>query len=770
MATPLLGASRGRTDEADKRPIRTHGNGGIPDALAGRLHDGLAGGEQGWITETGMRIFIDSAMALFGADEITQVAAFYMDQLLRVSGYNLQIWSGTRETESLIDGYETYEYTGWATYPWEQLGRLVDGDPQILRTPEQWQTSEPWYGKSEPADQRAMPFHREQEYHGYIGQGGKHLLAGPPVSSSAETLSYVGGTEAVPPLLPGLHDDFVTLPGRRCIQAAKGISLIKRSPIVIPVRKFKPEDVDEGADGPGNYRFSGTRGDNGQEHSVTGDIGLHPSADPQFNKALGITDLHSYIFNYEGLHPFAYHRGDYYTPEESEMTYLNQTALVPPFGLLASQMYFDAESFRRTLRIDDRYGEQAYYDNTAGIDLLDDGGVVIYDGFGGEIRMTGGSIHISCPGDVWLKPGRNLNAWAGHDMNLRAKKSIDAIASNGDFRAKAEHNMQLLGGNDTVGGVLIESRGPQIYDFDECGEAVESGGIMLRSEQASVVAWSSSIYLRTGGGDIAGGPIMLDANKGGDIVAIYAATSQNYLGDGVYWHFGTHNEGVAGPTAFIDSSAAGVPGSLCVGDGIIVAGEGIFGGGVVSMVGFAAVECPFVGCLDDTEEITEAINACVQLMYSELPQDVGQALMDTLFTPLFYDAQRPGNDDVISKAMTSLRVQIDYKSENFKIFEDRWQQFGRIGRTSPAQWNENPVLCQGDPTYPFPGKEAFDAGESESEEAAPGRYIVQDLTIFDPTTGRSRDRLDAEGVTSVYASPQYGEQRAVSLNQYTVII
>ena len=43
--------------------------------------------------------------------------------------------------------------------------------------------------------------------------------------------------------------------------------------------------------------------------------------------------------------------------------------------------------------------------------LLEDGTVVIGDGYGAEIRMCAGSITISAPGDVWLKPGKNAQMW-----------------------------------------------------------------------------------------------------------------------------------------------------------------------------------------------------------------------------------------------------------------------------------------------------------------------------------------------------------------------
>ncbi len=50
--------------------------------------------------------------------------------------------------------------------------------------------------------------------------------------------------------------------------------------------------------------------------------------------------------------------------------------------------------------------------------------------------------------------------WAGHDAIIRAKHSWDLSATEGVGRAKAEHNLQILAGNDrrdgNLGSVLIE--------------------------------------------------------------------------------------------------------------------------------------------------------------------------------------------------------------------------------------------------------------------------------------------------------------------------
>lgn len=761
-ASVLFGSTRNRVDEAHKGPIRTNKNGSIPDFLAGRPFDAIFVGEQGWITETGMRIFIDPFMAAIGGDEFCQVAAFYHDQLLRIAGYNLHLWSAARECESIMDQYETQDWTGYATYPWEQLGRFADGtNPTVVKQAKTWQQTEPYYSKVEVQDDWSLPFHREREFHGYLGQGGKRQCHGIPANPTSDHAAYAGGEGQVAAPFPGLFDESVTLDGRWCVQFAKGASLVKRAAIIAPVRLRRPEHPTGGAgDNELNYKFSGQQG-NGETHQITGDI--QTSGDTQFNRALGIQDMHAYFFNYSGLHPFFYHAEDYKVYEERELDYVSgKSEEIPPFNQLGSSMYLSPEQYKKTLQIDHRYGTQDFYTLPCGIEWLDDGGLVLFDGYGGEIRMTGGSIFLSAPGDVWLKSGRNVIQWAGWDALIRAKNSFDITATEHDGRIKAEKNLQLLGGNESSGGVLIESRGQATYEFEDLGEKVESGGIMLRSPNAPIVGWSAGVYLRTGGPNITPKPIMLDAAQGEQPIITSSQTLQHYT-TAAYWHFNCSQDGggCEGPSAWITATGSGLPGDVCIGSNLVVAGSGIFDGQVASTVAFAAVSNPFVGGLngDALAVVREAIATCESRLQFDVPQDIGAEILINLIYTEYYDAKKPGHDDVIENAEFSLRVQEDYRSQGFKLYEDRWQQLGRIAGTAFMTWEEKTVSAHGQETYPYPGKENFQANT----------LYQQDLQIFNVQAGRSQDRGSQPFLNDMYIDPQFQTPVPTSLNQYLVI-
>ncbi len=760
----ITGSTRNRVDDAHRKPFSmpttNNANGYIPDLLAGRPFDAILGGEVGWVAETGMKIFQDQWMALIGVDEMCGLSFFYHDSMARLAGYNLQIWSAVRECESINDQDEMQDWTGYAGFPWEQMGMLFHINPTSLKSAHEWQVSEPWYSKIEPKDDWMMPWHREREFHGYLGQGGKRITQAPP-TDGGDHVSYAGGGGIINAKHPGLLDIFGTQDGRFCLQSAKGISLVKRSIIISPVRLRRPEQPETG-DTETNYKFSSEQGE-GPDHVVTGDIETS-GPDPQFNRASGVFDMHAYFFNYVGLHPFFYHEKDYKTWDEKDADWSSgKSEECPPFGQLAGSMYLSPDQFKQTWKIDHRYNDQDYYSLSCGIELLDDGGMVLYGGMGEELRMAGGHPILSGPGDVWLKSGRNVNVWAGWDFCARAKNSFDITATEKDGRLKTEKNFQILAGNSGMGGVLIESRaeGP-IYDFDKCGEEVVSSGVVLRAPDSEVVSWGMNIYLRTGGGKVKEGTIMIDASKGSRDIITQSQNTWNYVSSTVFHHFGVMGE-VEKTTEFSKSNTV-ICSDTCVDGHIIMADDLILSGNVLVAGGHIFTErakaTPFVLPLDDPglTQVYTAIAQCKELAETTLP-DIGVEYWQQVVDVLFYAEKKAGNDDLMTKAEMSLRLMEDYRTEDFRIYEDRWQQMGRLSGNVSARWKEKPVTCKGQDTYPYPGKENYEGT----------KLYTQDLLIFDIAAGRAKPRGDQPELAEPYKSPKFDEPTATSLDDYLVI-
>lgn len=748
-------ATRNRVDEAHKQPFKQGGRGAVPSFTAGRPFDSTTIGEAGHISETGLRQFIDPFMVQMAVDEACGVFAFYHDQLLRIAGYNLRMFTAGMEREALDDQEEYNDWTGYTPFPWEQMGQFERQDPRKQNNARTWQLDEPHYGPWEPNDDKLRPWHREVEYHGYLGQGGLHIVSTKPATPPPQAEFLQDDIQ-----FPGLAADFTGLDGRRIIGSAKGISIVKRIAQPSPTRRYVPEQTSQGeGDSPDNYKHAGIVGD-GPEHTIKGQI----TADgefPELQRAAGVLDMHAYWFNFGMTHPFFYHEKDWQVFDEGDLQHTETTTVkIPDYSELATGVYLRAPQ-PIDIEIDHRYQNVSYWQNECGIEFLEDGGVEIYDGWGSEFRMTAGSSWITAPGDVWINPGRNVNIWGGDDINIRAKNSLDLVTTNGDIRSKAERNNHMLAGNSGEGGVLIESRGADVFDFDsKTGEDVVSGGVFLRATQGTVGGWGASVYWRTGGGDIPNGPIVLDAAEGESPVFVNASTMQNYVPQGCLFHFGGDG-GAAGPSAAITQSGVVFPGNMCLEDGIVAGGGMALGGSVASLGGFAGIECPFVGCIDDPSEISSVIDDCTQAITSTFP-GIGAQLYENILENLFYQDMKPGNADVIRTAEFSLRTIQQYGTSDFRMYEMRWQQMGRQAQTLTGEWKENPVETRTEPeTYPYPGKENFQQS----------KLYQQDFKLFEAngTTGKAASHGQRPSLSGDYSNPMFASSSPVSLDEYKVI-
>ena len=122
------------------------------------------------------------------------------------------------------------------------------------------------------------------------------------------------------------------------------------------------------------------------------------------------------------------------------------------------------------------------------IKVLDDGTVVIGDGFGSEIRMARGTITITCPGDLKILPGRDLVEMTPRNRVLNTGRDLFMQSANGSVYVKAEENMSLLSGNKESGGItLIENRstGAMVNDkwivAQDSKEHAYNNGVLIKS-------------------------------------------------------------------------------------------------------------------------------------------------------------------------------------------------------------------------------------------------------------------------------------------------
>jgi hypothetical protein len=394
--------------------------------------------------------------------------------------------------------------------------------------------------------------------------------------------------------------------------------------------------------------------------------------------------------------------------------------------------------------------------------------VVLFGGCGEEIRMAGGSITLSAPGDIWIKSGRNANIWGGDDVNIRAKNSADIIATNKDVRIKSEHNMQLIAGNSGVGGLLLESRSRGMqFDFKVPGEQTISSGIVLRAPESVVAAWSQDIYLRTGSedGSIANGIIYLDAAKGEQQIITVASNITNHVKNTVEYSFGEPGD----PTVVTLFSRAltTLAGTVfvngdCAIDGGVYAKNSLFSASGHIYTANASDNHNLVGSLigESLESVLNYVEQVPERVENTQPEAV-RARFESLLTERIYVSGGIGNDDVITQAQGALRSADDYGTQNFVMFEDRWQQLARLNKEPLLHWTENPVEVQNSNTYPYPGRPAFTDGAE--------LFYQQDTVMFDAEHGRSHPHGTGDAVSGLYTSPRFATPVGVTLDAYTVI-
>ena len=337
-------------------------------------------------------------------------------------------------------------YVGSTPYSWEGLGAFDLGTPaskSVSASDEQ--ISRPYLGaadivSSETEDDQ-VPYYRLQTYTGYLGQGFRTTLRLPPDGASG--VNKLGGATG-----ESVWEQHLSLDGNYHIRSSQGITIAHSPLYKPPVRKAKIENELDG-DTRKNYKFSGLSG-SGKDHRLS-DTPIDAKTYP--GRALCSDDDTAYGFAWRNEHPFKYHENDFnpVEPPEKEEG--------PSYGQLSGQWYIDPAN-TVTKKVDHRY--KANYNKLMSyFKILPDGTIVIAGPNGEEIRMVGGSIELSCPGDIQLRPGRNLVSLVGRSTCLRSKHSIDISSSDADVRIKAEKNLLILAGNSkSEGKLLIENKCP----------------------------------------------------------------------------------------------------------------------------------------------------------------------------------------------------------------------------------------------------------------------------------------------------------------------
>jgi len=727
--------------------------------VSGRPMDGTSG-EFVHMSETGIGILIDSFQAFLRVNETCGLWLNYFDNYTKLAGLTLEIQSYCEQVFQVYDEGENFSLRGYCTYPWEATG-MYSAEEAFTQSNDkaQVQTDGDFpFADEDLQDFAQTPIFRLTDYTGYIGQGFNRTLMVPSQTSGKRRL-YDSSQDV------GLFNEFLALDGSYGVRSAKGIFIAKYPCIPNPRRTRKLEDA-KGDDlsEENDYKFSGTWGE-GDDHIVKDFDDSQVTEHSPLLRAAGVLDMMAHHYNWKVTHPFAYHKKDYRYPEESDSAKLGS---VKYFRGNYNEAYVELEDASVKIKIDDRYEEVEYFNTASFFHLTDDGGLVIGDGYGSQITMTGGQIRLEAGGDVMFMSGSRVVTMA-NDVVVKAKDFVDISATDRDVRIKAERNMQLMGGNDDLGGVLIESKGTGVAQM--YGQNPESGvysaGITLLSRGGEISAVGKDLYLRSGVGATSAeetGSIVMDCANGLGQYTNYAASHSYFNNDGLFiWHgargqdtpnidkahyFGPNVSAVNGPlllngnVSICENSSLGVSGSIYSGKSIYAVNRVGCKAGVAREQFSGGI--PAESWSKFVAEVTEFLTKPCDSIQTIVDQGVSS------FTPIFTDGVwtdfRTGNTTLLdSEIGFSFRdasafggAVYGYDDGKFSLLEARWQQLDRTGLISgggsPTTWTETSVDYQGNSTYPWPGKINWADNDT--------MLSYESFLLVDPATGAAKSRED----------------------------
>lgn len=747
---------------------------GVENFAAGAPADNLPG-DWGTMTEYGVGVLVSKMMAMMRATPNCGVYAFYLDQLLRLHAFNYEHFTSAGEHRIYNDEQELHDVAFRCKFPWEALGIYEYGTNPFKHNSGsgEWKPDDR-EGYYEPKDDKQTGIWRDLELRGYLGDLHRQMVAVPDTGFESEPITYDDSEEAA---YAGLSEIVRGSNGSIGIRSAKEIILSKYVMIPVPHQKTLPDDNVEG-DWRKNYKASNVVGE-GDTVDDMEDFTWDPEAEADMKPAL-LLDYMAWVFNFNHWENLLAHKKDWYLNEESEQVdrWELARAYIDADKVTALEGSFWADMPKSVdVDIDSRVKGQKYYESMSGFALLDDGTAVMEDGWGSSIVMHRGNIQISCPGDILMRPGRSLCTFAPKDVVLRAGGSVDVTATTHDIRLKAERNLHVLAGNDSEnsdkkGGILLESRSDGMpIEFDQAGEQVASGGIILKCRNSDFVTWANNVYVGTKKmDDREAGNIMLSADEGDKDILLQGSNLMRDIKTKAIDRFGQESANiftadaaiidtqqliVRGNGAFTRGGTLYVEGNMGAGGSLAVGGSGAFGGSIADGADSPHMVAPRD---DDPADFIVPVLKEADITAQEGEQGAIEAVETTGET---FQGNKPqiGAADTVKDVNFSLRTDDDYKAKDFKIFAARWQQLIQESGSGKV-WEERAVTAGTSTTYPYPGRQKYEGGEAFYPKLKSKYFSIAD--------GIAVDRGEDGGS---YKDRQNEDQgSAQSLNQYVTLV
>jgi hypothetical protein len=761
-------------DQIHHMPFQREDN-DLANFSCGRPADALPG-DWGKINELGVAIWLGKFIAQLRASDAAKIEAFWGDDLLRIVGYNLQQFTAGSELSIVDDEGEFDEVAYYTPFMWEALGVYAAGtavfDEHTGEDGALKQGSE--NSRFEPKELNQVMVPRSIDMRGYLGDLYHKRVVAPPVDATGTSKA---NDEK---LYRGLAAVHIGLDGGVHIRSAKEVVIEKSLIMPVPRRLLDPDAPD--GDNATNYKAAGYYG-NGPNHekkpyqweNTTSSAGRETS----------YWDYLAYLFGKFGLQTVDAHEKDWSTPEEADVDIASGV-----------QNKIDAELFSNlgfdftkplpkfgSIVLDRRDGHSVrYYQARSGIFLSDDGSVIIEDGYGSQIIMSGGNIRVTCQGDVLTMPGRSAITWAPRDFIARSGWCAEMSAAKRDVRIKANNSLHMLSGDGSKGSVLIECRSKSPITKsewqDKTGEDIEANGIIVLARDSNVGIWTKRLF----GGVIDDDPgaIELNAGKGqvtlaGNGVGVEALAEYSII-------IGEDRGATANPPQQIINtggtllrsknvdvignlstwpSRQGGSGSVSVGGSVKIKGNTEMEGSCTANRHFASKNGGVV--TTNRQDFAFTPDPSGEGDKQETAADeVKERMFEQTFDEKVFEDTETGlaKESVIKPVGFSFRKSTEhYMAGTFIIYESRWQQLYRVNGAN-LTWDEPVVMApSGQSTMPHPGHDAWQTAQQY-------KYIpAESAKNVNHSTGVSKERSEQSEAGAVSTEGTFASEYVINVQQ-----
>lgn len=727
-------------------------------------------GEWGRYNPFGPGIHLGNFLAFLRANERCGIWMFPLDEFMRLAARSVSLHTlGRQYDEEVDEGAEINLIDQTAFLPWEAQGRAQTGKPSGVATDEP--QDDPEKPPTKPpvdlpeAQTDAEGIFRTLHLRGYLADLEQYFVSLPDLDDPS--LRQLQNAEADARRTAGLFHQARAADGSYSVRSAKSLTFEKYSLIPVPHRKADQHDP-AGAT-PQNSRFNGTFGSGEQKQRQDYLFGGVDQQTPAGRSTLGL-ELHGFAAKQQLQN--LRQRADWVVPEEAQ-TRLGQElgqGTYPGFKLDPTKSWMALPKYHELKVQSDRWEGVRYYASRSVIEQLDDGSVIIEDGYGSQIIMSGGNIFQTAPNDIHQAPGRHLVQLVPEDLVQRVGGSADLTTSRGDIRQKAERNLMFLSANGGEGGMVFESRAVEAGLTSDPGIDSDYRGIVFRADQAAICHMAKDLYFHT----LAGPGIPdVDGDEGGKIVfraagkilgigqsAFFSLADDLTIGigdssqdlsitdpsalsiyrlaaDELVIGAGRQIDRVVVRTGTYSPSGTSISGLLLEGS-FVWNGSGLWNCSITADIsmdfrgGFRSKDGGF-GELSDAEDqqIQQQLLAytdSLAIYTSESLQQQTESLADYQ-APLQADRYLINRDTVQTEVYFSLRTEADLRlidDQTFQIPQWRWQQYAAAGGSAKL-WEEPQVAYP--PTeeqlLPWPGSTVWSDREAH--------LVLEQPRFFDGT-------------------------------------